>query len=52
MLESEEKITLVVIGTHTNIAILFKMYPEVKERIEEIFQEFINYVNETNLKQI
>ena len=36
IMESEEKITLVVIGTHTNIAILFKMYPEVKERIEEI----------------
>ena len=36
IMNSEEKITLVVIGTHTNIAILFRMYPEVKDRIEEI----------------
>lgn len=36
IMESEEPITLVVIGTHTNIAILFRMYPEVKARIAEL----------------
>lgn len=36
IMESEEKVTLVVIGTHTNIAILLRMYPEVKEKIAEI----------------
>ncbi len=36
IMASEEKVTLVVIGTHTNIAILFRLYPEVKERIAEI----------------
>lgn len=36
IMESEEKTTLVVIGTHTNVAILLRMYPEVKEKIEEI----------------
>ncbi|MGN0658529.1 MAG: ribonucleoside hydrolase RihC [Emergencia sp.] len=36
ILESPEKITLVPIGTQTNIAILLRMYPEVKENIEEI----------------
>lgn len=36
LMTSEEKITLVVIGIETNIAILLKMYPEVKEKIEEI----------------
>lgn len=36
IMSSEEKITLVVIGTHTNIAILLRMYPEVKEHIAEI----------------
>ena len=36
IMSSEERITLVAIGTHTNIAILLRMYPEVKERIAEI----------------
>jgi len=36
ILKSKEKITLVPIGPLTNIALLFKMYPEVKENIEEI----------------
>lgn len=36
IMENEEKITLVTIGALTNIAILFRMYPEVKENIEEI----------------
>lgn len=36
IMESPEKVTLVPIGTHTNIAILLRMYPEVKENIEEI----------------
>jgi non-specific riboncleoside hydrolase len=34
--ESEEKITLVPIGPLTNIALLLRMYPGVKEKIEEI----------------
>ncbi len=36
LLSSEEKITLVTMGPLTNIAILLKTYPEVKDRIEEI----------------
>lgn len=36
ILNSKEKITLVPIAALTNIAILFSMYPEVKDNIEEI----------------
>lgn len=36
ILSSEEKITLVPIGPLTNIALLLRTYPEVKENIEEI----------------
>lgn len=36
ILNSPEKITLVPIAALTNVAILFTMYPEVKEKIEEI----------------
>lgn len=36
IMNSEEKITLVPIGSMTNIAILFHMYPEVKENIDEL----------------
>lgn len=36
IMESKEKITLVPIAPLTNIALLFAMYPEVKERISEI----------------
>lgn len=36
ILESEEPITLVPIGPLTNIALLFKVYPEVKKNIREI----------------
>ncbi|REK71415.1 ribonucleoside hydrolase RihC [Paenibacillus paeoniae] len=36
IMASEEPITLVPIGPLTNIALLLKMYPEVKERIDEI----------------
>ncbi len=36
IMESPEKVTLVPIATHTNIAILLRMYPEVMENIEEI----------------
>lgn len=36
ILASKEKITLVPIGPLTNIALLFKVYPEVKENIDEI----------------
>ena len=36
ILESKEKITLVPIAPMTNIALLFSMYPEVKENIAEI----------------
>lgn len=36
IMTSKEKITLVPIGPLTNIALLFKTYPEVKEKIEEI----------------
>lgn len=35
-LEDGEKVTLVPIGPLTNIALLLKVFPEVKERIEEI----------------
>lgn len=36
ILSSEEKITIVPIGPLTNIALLLKTYPEVKENIQEI----------------
>lgn len=36
VMNSKEKITLVPIAALTNIALLFTMYPEVKENIEEI----------------
>ncbi|QSX04944.1 nucleoside hydrolase [Sedimentibacter sp. zth1] len=36
ILNSKDKITLVPIGPLTNIALLFKVYPEVKENIDEI----------------
>lgn len=36
IMNSEQKITLVPIGPLTNIALLFRMYPEVKDKIEEI----------------
>lgn len=36
IMNSEEKITLIPIGSQTNIAILLHMYPEVKENIDEI----------------
>lgn len=36
IMNSDEKITLVPIASLTNIALLFTMYPEVKEKIEEI----------------
>ena len=36
ILNSQEKITIVPIGPLTNIALLLKTYPEVKENIEEI----------------
>lgn len=36
IMESPEKVTLVPIATHTNIAILLRMYPEVMENVEEI----------------
>ncbi|RJX38809.1 ribonucleoside hydrolase RihC [Paenibacillus pinisoli] len=36
IMESDEPITLVPIGPLTNIALLLKMYPEVKEKIAEI----------------
>lgn len=36
IMSSEEKITLLPIGPLTNIALLFKLYPEVKENIAEI----------------
>jgi non-specific riboncleoside hydrolase len=34
--ESEEKITLVPIGPLTNIAVFLRMYPDAKEKVEEI----------------
>lgn len=36
LMKSEEKITLVTIAALTNIAVLLRMYPEVKEHIKEI----------------
>ncbi|MBR3118642.1 MULTISPECIES: ribonucleoside hydrolase RihC [Oceanobacillus] len=36
IMSSKEKITLLPIGPLTNIALLFKLYPEVKENIAEI----------------
>lgn len=36
ILASNEKITLVPIGPLTNIALLFKVYPETKDKIDEI----------------
>ena len=36
LLRSTEKITLVPIGPLTNIALLFSMYPEVKDKVDEI----------------
>ena len=36
LMESEEEVTLAALATHTNIAILLRMYPEVKEKIDEI----------------
>ena len=36
LMASKEKITLVPIGPLTNIALLFSLYPEVKEKIDEI----------------
>lgn len=35
-LEEGEKVTLVVTGPCTNIAMLFRLFPQVKERIEQI----------------
>jgi non-specific riboncleoside hydrolase len=36
ILESDTKVTIAAIGPLTNIALLLKMYPEVKENIDEI----------------
>jgi len=36
ILASEKKVTLVTIGPLTNAALLLSMYPEVKDKIEEI----------------
>lgn len=36
LMESEEPITIVAIGPLTNIALLLKAYPEVKEKIKEV----------------
>jgi non-specific riboncleoside hydrolase len=36
IMKSDEKITLVPIAPMTNIALLLKLYPEVKDKIEEI----------------
>ncbi|MFW6267028.1 MAG: ribonucleoside hydrolase RihC [Halanaerobium sp.] len=36
ILKSKEKVTLVTIGPLTNAALMLSMYPEVKEKIEEI----------------
>ncbi len=56
IMESREKITIVPIGALTNIAILFLMYPEVKDNIEElvmmgggIFRGNINSACEFNI---
>src|SRR5699024_9734299 len=36
IMSSNEKITIVPIGPLTNIALLLRLYPEVKEKIKEI----------------
>lgn len=36
LMESEEKITILALGPLTNIGLLLKIYPEVKEKIERI----------------
>lgn len=36
IMESEEPITIVAIGPLTNVALLLKVYPEVKENIKEV----------------
>ncbi|MCK9471859.1 MAG: ribonucleoside hydrolase RihC [Bacilli bacterium] len=36
LMKSKEKVTILAIGPLTNIALLIKVYPEVKERISEI----------------
>ncbi|MCI5775274.1 MAG: ribonucleoside hydrolase RihC [Aerococcus sp.] len=36
LLESDEKITILAVGPYTNVALLLKTFPEVKEHIEEI----------------
>lgn len=36
LMASEEKVTLIAIGPLTNISLLLRMYPQVKDRIEEI----------------
>ena len=35
-LQSDEKITLIATGCLTNYAILFTVYPELKERVEQL----------------
>ncbi len=54
--ESDEKITLVPVGPLTNIAVLLKCYPHVKEKIEKIvimgggaFEGNVNAVSEFNI---
>ncbi len=56
ILESPEKITLVPIGALTNIALLFLMYPEVKNNIDElvmmgggIYRGNMNSISEFNI---
>jgi len=36
IMSSEQKVTIVAIGPHTNLALLIKQYPEVIERIEQL----------------
>ena len=36
LLQSDDKVTLVAIGPLTNLGLLFRMYPEIKEKIEMI----------------
>ncbi|KAA9297528.1 MULTISPECIES: ribonucleoside hydrolase RihC [Aerococcus] len=36
LMESDEKVTIVAVGPQTNVALLLTMYPEVKDKIEEI----------------
>lgn len=36
IMESDEKITLIALAPLTNLALLFRMYPEVTERVERI----------------